>query len=154
MILDTKAPSTAQVDALLEEWKKDAAMDRLEPSSELQKIGSLHSKYLTILSAHRRASKESERRYTKLRRVKYEYYMGRLDQDTLKKYNWQPFPYTLKGDIATYMDSDADILNAKAVIGIHEEIMDISERIIKELGARTYQIKDIISWERFIGGVH
>lgn len=154
MILDTKNPSHAQVDALLEEWKKDAAMDRLEPSAELQKIGSLHSKYLTILSAHRRAFKEGERRYAKLRRIKYEYYMGRLDQDTLKKYGWQPFLYTLKGDITTYMDSDADILNAKAVLGIHEEIVDISEKILKELGSRTFQLKDIIQWERFISGVH
>jgi hypothetical protein len=79
--------------------------------------------------------------------------MGRLDQDTLKKYNWPQFTYTLKGDLATYMDSDADILNAKQVITIHEEIMDICERIIKELGSRTYQIKDIIQWERFISGV-
>lgn len=154
MILDVTKPSTAQVDALLAEWKKDSAMDRLEPSVELRKIGSLHSKYLTILSTHRRAFKEGDRKYAKLRRVKYEFFTGKLDQDTLKKYGWQPFPYTLKGDLSTYMDSDPDILNAKRVLGVHEEIMDISERIIKELGSRTFQIKDIISWERFISGVH
>lgn len=154
MILDTKAPSPAQVDALLEEWKQDAKMDRLEPSDELRKIGSLHSKYLTILSAHRRAFKDSERKYAKLRRLKYEFYMGRLDQATLTKYNWQPFPYTLKGDIATYMESDLDILNAKQVLGVHEEIMEVAGSIIKELGARTWQLKDICGWEKFISGVH
>lgn len=154
MILDVSKPSQAQVDALLEEWKKDAAMDRLEPSTELRKIGSLHSKYLTILSTHRRALKENERKYAKLRRIKYEYFVGRLDQDTLKKYGWQSFPYTLKGDIATYMDSDHDILNAKQVLGVHEEIVEVAQMIIKELGSRTFQLKDIISWERFISGVH
>ena len=106
MLLDVKNPSQAQVDALHIEWAKDAKMDRLEPSQELKKIGSLHAKYLNILSAHRRAFKEGERRYAKLRKVKYEYYMGRLDQSILVKYNWPPFPFTLKGDLSTYMDSD------------------------------------------------
>jgi hypothetical protein len=154
MILDTQHPSTQQVTALLDEWKKDAAMDRLEPSTELRKIGSLHSKYLNILSTHRRALKEGERKVVKLRRLKYEYYAGRLDQDTLKKYGWSQFPYTLKGDLATYMDSDTDLLNARQVLTIHEEVVDLCERIMKELGSRTFQLRDIIQWERFISGVH
>lgn len=154
MILDVKNPSQAQVDALLEEWKKDATMDRLEPSQELKKIGSLHSKYLTILSAHRRALKEAERKYAKLRHLKYEYFQGRLDQATLDRLKWQQFPYTLKGEIAMYMDADADILNAKKVMGVHEEVVELCMSIIKELGSRTFQLRDIISWERFIQGVH
>jgi len=154
MILDTKAPSTAQVDALLDEWKKDAAMDRLEPSEELRKIGSLHSKYLTILSAHRRAFQDGERKYAKLRRIKYEYYSGRLDNDTLKKYGWSPFPFTLKADMVTYLDADSDILNAKQVLGVHAEIVELSQSIIKELNNRTWQLKEVCGWEKFIGGAH
>jgi hypothetical protein len=154
MILDTSHPSTAQVDALLTEWQKDSALNRLEPSAELQKIGSLHSKYLLILSAHRRTFQEGERRVFKLRRLKYEYYSGRLDKDTLDKYGWPPFPYTLKGDLNTYLDSDKDLLNAKIVQNIHEEIVDICERILKELGSRTFALRDIIKWEMFIQGTH
>lgn len=154
MILDAKKPSPEQIAALLEEWKKDATMDRLEPSQELKKIGSLHAKYLHILSNHRQALKECDRRLVKLKRVKYEYFTGRLDQETMKNLGWPIFPYTLKGDLATYMDSDADLLNAKKVISIHEEIVDLCERIIKELGSRTFQLRDIIAWERFISGGH
>lgn len=152
MLLDTKNPSQAQVDSLLEEWNKDAKMDRLEPSKELQKVGSFHSKYLSILSAHRRAFKETNRTFAKLKRLKYEYYSGRLDQETLKKYNWSPFPYTLKADINIYMDSDPDVLNAKRVIEVHEEIVEICESVLKELNGRTFQLRDIIQWERFISG--
>lgn len=154
MILDTTAPSTAQVDALLEEWAADAKMDRLEPASELRKIGSLHAKYLNILSTHRRALKEGERRMAKLRRIKYEYFSGRLDQTALTLYKWQPFPFTLKGDMSTYMDSDRDMLNGKSILAIHEEIVDLCERILKELNNRSFQLKDICSWERFIAGGH
>lgn len=154
MILDVKNPSMDQVTALLKEWETDCVVDRLEPSAELKKIPKLHHKYLTILSVHRRALKEAERRMTKLRKVKYEYYAGRLDNETLKKNGWTPFPFTLKSDWSTYMDSDTDLLNGKRVMEVHEEIIRNCESILKELGARTFQIRDIIIWERFISGVH
>ena len=154
MILDTTAPSKAQVDALLEEWKADSKIDKLELSSELRKIPSYHSKYIQILSTHRSAFKEGERRLAKLRRIKYEYYTGRLDQIALAKYGWQSFPFTLKGDLSTYMDSDKDLLNARAVLSVHEEVVTVCESIIKELNNRTWQLKEICGWEKFISGSH
>jgi hypothetical protein len=154
MILDTTHPSSAQIDALHAEWAKDAVVNRLEPSAELQKIPSLHAKYLLILSKHRRALQEGERKAAKLRRLKYEYYAGRLDKDTLDKYGWPPFPFTLKGDLATYMDADKDLSNANQVLHVHDEIVKVSESILKELGNRTYQLKDLIRWEMFILGTH
>jgi hypothetical protein len=114
----------------------------------------MHSKYLLILSTHRRALHEGERKAAKLRRLKYEYYAGRLDKDTLDKYGWPPFPYTLKGDLVMYMDADKDLSNAKQVLHVHEEIVNLCESILKELGNRTYQLKDIIRWEMFIQGTH
>lgn len=152
MKIDT-TPSDDKIDTLLAEWKKDAVLNILEPDIELRKISPLHAKYLTILSSHRRALKEGERRLTKLKRLKYEYYTGRLDKVTLDKYEWTPFPYTLKGDLNTYLDSDKELLNARAVLSIHEEVVDLTERILKELGSRTFQLKDIISWARFTSGV-
>lgn len=152
MILDTEHPSNEQVEKLLAEWAKDASMDRLEPAEELRKIPKHQSKYLTILSTHRRAYKEGERRMAKMRRVKLEYYTGRLDQATLSLNNWQPFPYTLKGDLNTYLESDKDILAGKKAMSTHEEVMDLCERILKELSSRTFALKDIIRWEIFIAG--
>jgi hypothetical protein len=154
MILDTSKPSVEQVDALLTEWQRDSAMNRLNPSEELQKIPHLHSKYLLILSKHRRALHEGERKAAKLRRLKYEYYAGRLDKDTLDKYGWSQFPYTLKSDLTTYMDADKDVSNARQVLHVHEEIVNLCESILRELGNRTYQLKDIIRWEMFIQGTH
>lgn len=144
----------AQVDTLLAEWKIDSKIDKLELSSELRKISSHHCKYLQILSTHRQALRECERRLSKLRRIKYEYYTGRLDQTALTQYGWQSFPFTLKGDLNTYLDSDKDLLNAKAVIGVHEEVITVCESIIKELNNRTWQLKEICGWEKFISGSH
>jgi hypothetical protein len=150
--MKVSAPSEEQVDALLEEWATDAKMDKLEPAEELRKIPVLHAKYLNILSSHRRALRTGERKVAKLKRLKHEYYTGRLDQETLTKCQWAPFPYTLKGDLSTYMESDKDLLNGRAVLAVHEEILDICERILKELASRTFALKDIVKWEIFIAG--
>jgi hypothetical protein len=152
MKIDTSKVSEEQVDALLEEWAGDAKMDKLEPAEELRKVPVLQAKYMNILSSHRRALRAAERKIAKLKRLKHEYYTGRLDQDTLEKCQWQPFPYTLKGDLVTYMESDKDLLNGKAVLAVHEEILDICERILKELNSRTFALKDIVKWEMFIAG--
>ena len=154
MKIDTTKVSEEQVDALLEQWHVDAKMNKLEPAEELRKIPVLHAKYLNIFSAHRRAYQAGERKIAKLKRLKHEYYTGRIDEVTLKACNWAPFPYTLKGDLNTYMESDKDLLNGKAVLAVHGEIMDLCERILKELASRTFQLKDICAWERFIAGGH
>ena len=98
-----------QIDDLLEEWRKDADIDRTEPGKALLDIPKLHSKYLNILSRHRLLSKEAEFKYNKMKKLKWEYYTGKLDSDDLKKYGWEPFPFVLKSDITTYLESDEDI---------------------------------------------
>ncbi len=96
----------SKLDELLEEWRKDADIDRTEPGKALLDIPKLHSKYLNILSRHRLLSKEAEFKYNKMKKLKWEYYTGKLDDDDLKKYEWDPFPYVLKSDLSTYMESD------------------------------------------------
>jgi hypothetical protein len=142
-----------QLDELLEMWKKDSIIDRTEPGKELTNIPQLHSKYLNVLSKHRLLSKEAEFKYNKIRRIKWEYYTGKLSQEELKKYGWDPFPYTIKSEIATYLDSDEDLNKYLASKLVHDEIVDLCQSILKELNSRTYQLRDYISWEKFINGI-
>ena len=85
--------------------------------------------------------------------MKWEYYTGKLDEDQLKSLGWEPFPYVLKSEISTYLESDDDINRRVAVKAMHEEIVDICGSILKELNSRTFQLRDFIAWERFIQGV-
>ena len=142
-----------QIDDLLEMWRQDSDIDRTEPGKELLNIPKLHSKYLNILSKHRLLSKEAEFKYNKMKRLKWEYYTGKLDDDQLKHYGWEPFPLVLKSDITTYMESDEDCNKFLASKIMHDEIVDICMAIIKELNSRTYQLRDYISWEKFIQGI-
>ncbi len=141
-----------QLDDLLEMWRKDAEIDRTEPGKELLNIPKLHSKYVTILSNHRLMLKDAEFQLNRWKKIKWEYYTGKLDDDDLKKYGWDPFPFTLKSDITTYLEADEDINKYKAKKILHEEIVDVCIAIIKELNSRTYQLRDFIAWERFVNG--
>jgi len=141
------------LEELLEMWRQDSVIDRTEPGKALINIPQLHSKYLNILSRNRLLSKESEFKYNKMKKLKWEYYTGKLDDDDLAKHGWKPFPFVLKSDITTYMDSDEDMNRYLANKIIYDEIVDVCTAILKELNSRTFQLRDFIAWERFIQGV-
>ena len=142
-----------KLDELLNMWAADSVIDRTEPGKALINIPQLHSKYLNILSRHRLLSKESEFKYNKMKKLKWEYYTGKLDKDQLEKHNWQPFPFVLKSEITTYFESDEDLNRLTAQKMLHEEIVEVCQSILKELNSRTFQLRDFIAWERFIQGV-
>jgi hypothetical protein len=142
-----------KLEELLDTWKKDSVIDRTEPGKELINIPQLHSKYLNILSRYRLLSKEAEFKFNKLKKVKWEYYTGKLDQDELDARGWEVFPYTLKSDINLYFESDEDLNKLMANKIMYDEIVDVCQSILKELNSRTFQLRDFIAWERFIQGI-
>jgi hypothetical protein len=142
-----------KIEELLEMWRADSIIDRTEPGKELTNIPQLHSKYLNILSRHRLLAKEAEFKYNKMKKIKWEYYTGKLDDEQLKHYGWEPFPFVLKSEITTYFDSDEDLNKYLASKIMHEEIVEVCQSILKELNSRTFQLRDFISWERFIQGI-
>ena len=141
-----------QLDDLLEMWRADAEIDRLEPGKASIEIAKLHSKYLNILSRHRLLSKESEFKYKKMKKIKWEYYTGKMDEETLKLYKLEPFPFTLKSEISSYLESDDDVNKCLAKKILHDEIVEVCNAIMKELNSRTFQIKAFIDYEKFING--
>ncbi len=98
-------------------------------------------------------AKQAEFNYNKWKKIKWEYYTGKLDDDELKKYGWEPFPFVLKSDITTYLESDEDLNKYMAKKAIHEEIVEVCLAIMKELNSRTYQLRSWIDWEKFIQGI-
>lgn len=143
----------SKLDELLEMWSKDAEIDRTEPGKALLDIPKLHSKYLNILSSHRLAIRDAEFKYNRMKKVKWEYYTGKMDHDDLKKYGWEPFPFTLKSDITTYLDADEDLSKYMAQKRMHEEIVSVCESIMKELNNRAWELRSFIDWEKFIQGI-
>jgi hypothetical protein len=137
---------------ILKWWESDAVIDQTEPSKELIKIPTLHSKYLTELTKHKIASKKAHFDYLRMRKIKWEYYTGKTTKDELEEYGWEPFQFTLKSDITTYLEADKDLIRLLEKKVYHEEVISVIESIMSELKQRTWQLRDFISWEKFING--
>jgi hypothetical protein len=133
-------------------WEKDSVIDSTDPSRELIRIPILHSKYVREHTLHSLAAKQCAIEFSKMKKLKWEYYQGRLDESELKKYNWEPFRFVLKSDINTYLESDEDLSKLQAKKSLHDQSVEALSMIIKELNARTYQLRAFIDFERFVHG--
>jgi hypothetical protein len=140
------------IEQILNLWTADSDIDQTEPGKELLKIPKLHNKYLTILTKHKMAGKKANFDYLRMRKTKWEYYTGKLSKEELDQFGWEPFQFTLKSDISTYLESDQDLIKLLEKKIYHEEAVSIIEAIMGELKQRTWQLRDFITWERFIGG--
>ena len=140
------------LEQVLKLWESDVIIDQTEPSKELLKIPMYHSKCLAILTKHRIASKKAHFDYLRMRKVKWEYFTGKMSQDELEEYGWEPFQFALKSDITTYLEADKDLIKLLEKKVYHEEVVSVLESIMNELKQRTWQLRDFISWEKFIGG--
>ena len=140
------------IEKILEAWTSDSDIDQTEPGKELLKIPKLHNKYLTTLTRHKMAAKRANFDYLRMRKTKWEYYTGKLSKEELDEFGWEPFQFTLKSDISTYLESDNDLIRLLEKKIYHEEAVAVIEAIMSELKQRTWQLRDFITWERFIGG--
>jgi hypothetical protein len=142
------------LEQIMKLWEEDSIIDSTEPGKELLKIPTLHNKYLKILVRHRISNKKLNFDYSRQRKIKEEYYNGSLSQEELEEYGWEPFLLNIKTKqgIERYIDSDKDLIRLLEKKMHHEECISVCESILQELKSRTYQLRDYISWERFIGG--
>lgn len=140
------------LDQILDLWKKHSEIDITEPSKEILNIPKIHNTFLSIMTRHRIAAKKAMFDYSKMKRTKWEYYTGKLSEEELTELGWEPFRYTLKSDITTYLDSDKDLIKLLEKKAYYDECISLCESILKELNNRTWQLREHMTHERFIQG--
>lgn len=139
-----------KLDEIVSMWEHDAKMDEMELGRESLKIPTLHHKYFKIYAQEGLTLKNLEYQYKTLYKLKFEYYMGILDQETLAEKQWAPNRLKiLKQDLPMYIDSDDDIQTLAAKIDIQKQKMSFLESVIKMISNRGFLIKNAIDWERF-----
>ena len=141
------------LEQILKLWNEDVEIDQTEPGKELLKIPKLHNKYLTILTKHKIATKKANFDYLRMRKIKTEYYTGKLSQEELEDYGWEPFQFVLKSDMGGYLEADPDLIKLLEKKIYHEECVSVIESIMGELKQRTWQLRSFIDYEKFIGGM-
>jgi hypothetical protein len=140
------------LEQILKYWEADADIDQTEPGKELLKIPKLHNKYLSILTKHKIASKKAHFDYLRMRKLKINYYSGRMDSEELAEHGWEPFSFVLKSDISAYLEGDDNLIKMLEKKVYHEECVSVVESIMNELKNRNWELKSYIDWERFISG--
>jgi hypothetical protein len=135
-------------------WEQDSKMDKTELGDESLKIPLLHHKYYKIFVEEGLLLKKLEQDHKTMYKLKYEYYMGVLDEETLAEMNWKPNGLKiLKQDLSIYTDADPDLQRIQAKIDIQKQKLSFLESAIKTISNRGYLIKNAIDWERFkVGG--
>ncbi len=132
----------------------DIVMDDTELDIESLKTPQLHNKYLNFYHDEKLILVKQDEEYKRLYRLKWEYYTGKLDQDTLNKLEWEPFQLNiLKADIDKYLNSDEDLSLIRLRLSYTKEKVDYLESVIKIIANRQWNIRSAIDWRKFLNGV-
>jgi hypothetical protein len=138
---------------LIEQWTDtDSVIDSTEPQKALLQIPRLHAKYCGQISAHSVSLKMKNLDYIALKKKLNDYYSGRMDQAQLAAIKRDQFKFVLKYDIQQYIDSDDELLALARGRINNEEAIAFCQSVVKELNARTWQVRSFIEWEKFIAG--
>ena len=137
-------------------WSSDCILDDIQLDLEAKKIPELHNKYFKIFSDEKLKLVKLESRKKEILKVKWLYYTGKIDKESLEKMGWEQFELDIKTrnkiDLDRFMDSDRDYLDIHEKIEIQKEKINYLESIVKSLNTRGFLIKNIIDWRKFTSG--
>ena len=128
--------------------------DRIDQDNlhdEAAKIPSLHAKYFDLYNNIKLLRERSITVDNKIRLERWNYYSGKSDPEV---YQAEPFPYKVreKDALKRYMDADEKVQQSTLKIKYYDVMLTYLEDIIKQVGNRSYQLKNIIDWHNFRSG--
>ena len=131
-------------------WSKDAQIDQDNLHDEAAKIPSLHAKYFDLYNNIKLLRERSVTVDNKVRLERWNYYSGKSDPEV---YQAEPFPFKVreKDAIKRYMDADEKVQQSTLKIKYYDVMLTYLEDIIKQVGNRSYQLKNIIDWQKLSG---
>lgn len=134
-------------------WDVDSKIDSSELGVESLRTPEVHNKYFKYMLSEGQVLRSLDAQYKRLYRLKWEYYLGLLDQDTLKKQGWEPWSLKiLRGDVGIYLDSDEEMQALKEKLDFQKEKFNFIEQILKVVHNRGFAIKSAIDWIKFQNG--
>lgn len=127
-------------------------MDPDNLHTESLNIPILHAKYYEMYNTVMLLRKKAEQQRKNIRHERYEYFSGKSDPEVYIK---DPFPKKIrdKDTMQKYLDADEKLSNCNLKIDYYETTLRYLEEILKQVGNRTYQIKNAIEFMRFSSGL-
>ena len=139
------------LDELKLQVQRDLKVDNEHLDTESLKNQEIKANYLDYKSRYELLLYKAKGDYKRMYREKWEYYGGKADA---KIYATKPFDLkVLKTDLAVYITSDEEIINAENKVGYLETVVDYIKGVIKSVDNRGWDIKNAIEWKKFEAGV-
>ena len=134
--------------------KSDMNFDETELDTESLKTPQIHNKYLVLYTDEKLLLTKLESELKELIRYKWLYYTGKISENELEQFGWEPFQLSiLKTDIDKFVSSDKEIIELENKIAFQKEKTNYLESVIKIVSSRQWMIKSAIEWIKFTQGV-
>ena len=144
------------LDEIKAEWKKDVEIDDIELDKSSLDVPKLHAKYSELLTNNIISLKNLQFKYQILRKDKWLWFNGKLDDDRIKELGWNPDPFhglkIMKNDMNVFFDADPDLQKIRAQIEYLTEVVDFIKRCMDNITWRHQTIKNTIEWRKFMAG--
>lgn len=140
---------------VLASWAEDSKIS-IHLDEDSRNTPLLHAKYLDLLSNAKLLLKRAEFSQKTLLKQKWEWYNGKMDQETIEALGWDPDPFNglkiLKGDMEYYYDADPEIQKSEEKIQYYKTVVETLTEIVSNLNWRHQTISNIIKWKQFESG--
>lgn len=141
------------LDALHAEWATDQTLDFAAPDKILRQIPLLHGKWWQFYTHEKQRYVSLKQDYDTLKRQKFEWYLGRMNEEERKALNWQPQPVRIvRQEVPEYLNTDTDLLPLAGKVEVQELKLKFIEDCIKHINNRGYLIRSYIDYLRFSQG--
>lgn len=141
---------------IMDMWEQDCKISDFKLDETSRLTPTLHAKYLSILSKAKLQLRSAELAQKRLLKNKWEWYNGKMDQETMERLGWEPDPFhglkVLKGEMDYYYDSDPEIQESEEKIAYYKACIDTLKEIVDALKWRHQTIGNIIKWKQFEAG--
>lgn len=134
--------------------ENDLKIDGTELGDESIRIPMLHGKFLNFFHDESLVLRKLEADQRILRKQKWEWYSGKMDEDQLKALGWEPFATRiLRQDMDIYMDADPDLVRIGSKIDLQKAKVEYLDSVIRGINNRNWVIRNAIEWRKFMSGV-
>jgi len=136
-------------------WQIDCKVDELNLGQESTRIPELHSKYLNLLTTYRLQCRKAQSDMQKMRRLKWKFYRGELDQKELNDLGWEQYlgNAPLNNQMNEFLDTDDDIIRLTDKLEYVNTCFTLCESVMKSINNRSFDIKNAIEWTKFSNGL-
>lgn len=142
------------LDDILDEWKKDCALDEHSLDRESLRTSELHNKYLKMLLDQRSRLKMLKIEINRFRGELKSYLKGELNNpEDLKRLGREPSQIKiLDRNMDNYLDQDSAYINYNLKLIEQEEKVYALEEVLNQLNKRGFQIKEAVAFLKLKSG--